>query len=121
MADLLRVAFDVGLVARQRNLSDRHVIDLCARNVNRDVDHYRARAAAASNVESLVDRARNLLSVGHHEGVLDARHRDADRVGLLKTVGAEQVAADLAGHEDDRNGIHHRVNDRCDEVRRAWP
>ena len=54
-----------------------------------------------------------------HERVLDHRHRDADRVGLLEAVGAEQLGAHLAGDEHDRHGVHHRVADRRDQVRRA--
>ena len=41
--------------------------------------------------------------------VLDDRHRDADRVGLLEAVGAEQLGAHLAGDEHDRDRVHHRV------------
>ncbi len=62
----------------------------------RDVDEHRARAARARDVERLVDRPRDLLRVLDHERVLDDRHRDADRVGLLEAVGAEQLGADLA-------------------------
>ena len=73
----------------------------------------------ARDVERLVDRARDLQRVLDHEAVLDDRHRDADRVGLLEAVGAEQLGAHLAGEEHDRDRVHHRVADRRDEVRRA--
>ena len=62
---------------------------------------------------------RDLLRVLDHERVLDDRHRDAERVRLLEAVGAEQVGAHLAGDEHDRDGVHHRVGERRDEVGRA--
>ena len=73
----------------------------------------------ARDVEGLVDRPRDLPRVLDHERVLDDRHRDADRVGLLEAVGAEQLGAHLAGDEHDRHRVHHRVGDRRDQVRRA--
>ena len=73
----------------------------------------------AGDVERLVDRARDLQRVLDHEAVLDGRHRDADDVGLLEAVGAEQLGAHLAGDEHRRDRVHHRVHDRRDEVRRA--
>ena len=66
-----------------------------------------------------MDRPRDLLRARDHERVLDHRHRDADRVRLLKAVGAEQFRAHLAGDEDHRNRVHHCVADRRDQVRRA--
>ena len=76
--------------------------------------------AAARQEEGLVDRPRDFQRILDHEGVLDDRHRDADRVGLLEAVGAEQLGAYLTGDEHDRDGIHHRVADRRDQVGRAW-
>jgi hypothetical protein len=45
---------------------------------------------------------RDVGRVLDHEGVLDARHRDADDVGLLEAVGAQQVGAHLARDEHGR-------------------
>ncbi len=79
----------------------------------------RAGASGAGHVEGLVDRARDFQRVLDHEGVLDDRHRDPDRVGLLEAIGAEQLGAHLAGDEHDRHRVHHRVADRRDQVGRA--
>ena len=57
--------------------------------------------------------------VGDLEGVLDERQGGAEDVGLLEAVGADQVGADLAGDEDGRDRVHHRVGDRGDQVGRA--
>ena len=119
LADLLLVALDSRLVAGQAHVGDRLVVDLGAREVHRDVHQHRARAPGARDVEGLVDRPRDLLRVLDHERVLDDRHRDADRVGLLEAVGAEQLGAHLAGDEHDGHRVHHRVADRRDQVRRA--
>ena len=35
---------------------------------------------------------------------------------LLERIGADQLAADLAGDADDRRGIHHRGGDAGDHV-----
>ena len=51
--------------------------------------------------------------------MLDDRQRDTDDVGFLEAVCPDQVGADLAGDEDHRNRVHHRVCDRGDEVGRA--
>ena len=63
--------------------------------------------------------ARDVARVLDHDRVLDDRHRDAGDVGLLEAVGADQVGAHLAGDEDGRDRVHHRVGDRRDEVGRA--
>jgi hypothetical protein len=72
-------------------------------------------------VEGLVDHLRDLQRVLDHERVLDDREGDPKRVGLLEPVGAEQLGAHLAGDEDDRHGVHHRVGDRGHEVGRPGP
>ena len=51
--------------------------------------------------------------------MLDEGQRRAEDVGLLEAVGADQLGADLAGDEDRRGGVDHRVGDRGDQVGRA--
>ena len=119
LADLLGVAVRRRLIAGQVDVADRLVVDVRAREVLRDVDDDRTGPPRAREVERLVDRARDLLRRTDLEGVLDDRHRDAERVGLLEAVGADEVGAHLTGDEHRRHGVHHRVDDRRDDVRRA--
>ncbi len=100
------------------HLGDRLVVDLGAREVGRDVDHHWARAAAAGDVESLVEHLRDLERAADHPRVLDGGHGDAERVRLLEAICAEQIGADLTGDEHHRHRVHHRVHDRRDEVGR---
>ena len=55
----------------------------------------------------------------HQIIVLGDRQRDAGDVGFLKRIGAEELAADLAGDADDRRRIHHGRGDAGDHVGRA--
>ena len=55
-----------------------------------NVDHHRARAARGGDVERLVDRRGEVGRVLHQIVVLGAVAGDADRVGLLEGVGADQ-------------------------------
>ncbi len=118
LADLLHVALELRLVAGEvdgRVLADL-VGDVGLGEVGGDVDDDGAGTSGAGDVERLVDRLGDLGRVGDHPGVLDGRHGDAEDVGLLEAVGAEEVGAHLAGDEDDGDGVHHRVHDRRDEV-----
>ena len=49
-------------------------------------------------------------------GVLDDRQRDAGGVGLLEGVGADEVAAHLAGDGHHRDRVHVGVGDAGDQV-----
>ena len=71
------------------------------------------------DVEGLVDVLGDLARVGDLEGVLDEGQRRAEDVGLLEAVGADQLGAHLAGDEDGRDRVQHRVGDRRDQVGRA--
>ena len=70
-------------------------------------------------MEGLVHVLGDLARVGDREGVLDEGQRGAEDVGLLEAVGADQLGADLAGDEDGRHRVQHRVGDRRDQVGRA--
>ena len=52
----------------------------------------------------------------HEVVVLGAGPGDADRVGLLEGVVADQVRRHLAGEADDRHAIHQRVGEAGDGV-----
>jgi hypothetical protein len=48
--------------------------------------------------------------------VLGAGARDAEGVGFLEGVAADEFAGDLAGDGDDGDGIHHGVDQAGDQV-----
>ena len=118
--DLFDVALGRGLVAGQLDrLGARRVVDVGAREVLRDVEQDRPGAPGRGDVEGLVHVLGDLARVGDLEGVLHERQRGAEDVGLLEAVGADQLGADLAGDEDGRDRVQHRVGDRRDQVGRA--
>ena len=43
--------------------------------------------------------------------MLGACARDADRIGLLKRIGTNQMGRHLAGNADHRNGVHQRIGE----------
>ena len=47
---------------------------------------------------------------------LVAGARDAERVGFLERVAADELGVDLAGDGDDRDGIHHGVDEAGDQI-----
>ena len=84
-----------------------------------DVDEDRAGAARAGDLERLDEGGGEVLDLRHEDVVLRDRHRDADDVGFLEGVRAEDLRGDLAGDEDDRDRVEHRRGDAGDEVRGA--
>ena len=81
-----------------------------------NVDHHRAGAAGAGDIEGLVQDARQVLDLAHEIIVLGAMAGDADRVGFLEGVGADQMGRHLAGDADQRDGIHQGVGEAGDGV-----
>ena len=70
-------------------------------------------------MERLVDRRAELRRILHQIIMLRAMPRDADRVGFLERVGADQGGRHLPGDDDHRDRIHQRVGDAGDGVGRA--
>ncbi len=114
--DLLDVALERRLVARQLGPVGPPVGDLGELGGDRDVDHDRAGTAGRGDVERLVDDLRDVGRPVHEVRVLDDRQGDAGDVGLLKGVGADQVVLDLAGDGDQRDGVEVGVGDAGHEV-----
>ena len=52
--------------------------------------------------------------------MLGAGARDAEGVGFLEGVAADELAGDLAGERDDGDGIHHGIDQAGDQVGCAW-
>ena len=61
------------------------------------------------------------FGVRHQHVVLGDRQGDAGDVGFLERIGTDQRAALLTGDRHDRHGVHVRVGDGGDEVRRTRP
>ena len=84
-----------------------------------DVDQNRTGTSGIGNDERFADGARDVLGARDDYVVFCDRHGDAGDVDFLKSVGAEQLAADLAGDADDGRGIEHGRGDAGDHVRCA--
>ena len=61
-------------------------------------------------MKRFVNRARQFGQRLHQEIMLGAGARDAESVGFLKRIAADQLAGDLAGDGDDGNRVHHGVD-----------
>ncbi len=83
------------------------------------INHDRAGAAGGGDMERLMNHRAEIGGILHQIIMLGAVARDADRVGLLKGIGADQVGGDLPGDDDDRDRIHQRVGEAGDDVGRA--
>ena len=102
-------------VDRRRRLPlDPHVGD-----VLREVDQHRPGASGRRDVERLGDDLGDLGDVLHEVVVLRHPHGDAGRVDLLEGVRADRAGGDLAGDDDERDGVHVGVGEWRDDVRRA--
>ena len=92
------------------------IVALALQHVLRDIHQHRAGASGGGDVERLVNDLRQLVEVLHQEVVLGAGARDAEGVGFLEGVAADEFAGDLAGDGDDRNGVHHGVDQAGGQV-----
>jgi hypothetical protein len=74
---------------------------------------------STGDIKRLVDDLRQVFDALHQKVVLGAGARDAERVGLLKRVAADQLTGDLAGDGHDGDGVHQGVHQAGCEVRGA--
>ena len=119
--DLPRVPFREHLITRQVNRGHRLIVPLRLKNVFRNIHQHRPRPAAGRHVERLVYRLRQVFQPLHQVVVLGGGARDAERVGFLKRVAADQLGGHLAGDGHHRNRIHHRVYQAGHQVGRSRP
>ena len=117
--NLARVAFGENFVARQMNGVHGRVMPLREKNVLGNVHQHRAGTAARCDVESFVNDLLQLVQFLHHEIVFGAGAGDAERVGLLKRIAADELGGHLPGDGHDGNRIHHRVHQTRHQVGRA--
>src|SRR6185437_10692967 len=111
----------MGLAFRDRKrLVARHVeLARALLRVLRNVHENRTRTAALRNIERFTKRGRDLFSALYQIVMFRDREGDAGDVGFLKSVGAKELAADLAGDANDRRGVHRRRGNASYHVRRA--
>ncbi len=70
-------------------------------------------------MEGLVDDPGEVGRILHEIVVLGAVPGEADRVGFLEGVGADEMRRDLAGNDDHGDGVHERVANAGDRIGRA--
>ena len=116
LGDLPGVAARRRPPARQVDLVGVPEVERSLLDVARDVDQHRAAAPGPGDVERRLHDARDLLDVLNEPRVLDDRRRHARDVALLERVGADQMAAYLAGDADERRRVHPGIGDRRDEI-----
>ena len=109
LLDLVDVALELGLVAGVRKILRLRIDALGELHVLRHIDHDRAGPAARSDVEGLVQHARQVLDALDQIIVLGAWPRDADGVRFLEGVVADQMGRHLSGDADDRDRVAQRV------------
>jgi hypothetical protein len=115
-ADLAGVTFGKDFVAGQMDRGHRRVVSLGLEDVLGDVDQDGSGAAGGSDVESFVDDLRQIADVLDEVVVLGAGAGDAEGIGFLECVASDQLGVDLSCECDDRDRIHHGVNEAGDEV-----
>ncbi len=120
-ADLAGVALGEDFVARQVDRSDRLIMSLALEHVLGDVHQHRPGPPGRSHIEGFVDGLREIFQALHQVVVLGAGAGDAEGVGLLERIAADEFGGDLAGDGDDRNGVHHGVHQAGGEVGGAGP
>ena len=95
---------------------DGRVVALRLEDVLGDIDEDGAGASGGGDVEGFVDDLGELVEVLDEIVVLGAGAGDAEGVGFLEGVAADELAGDLAGDGDDGDGVHHGVDEAGDEV-----
>ena len=86
---------------------------LVERHVLGNVDHHRAGAAAAGDVEGLLHDQGQIAHVLDQEVVLDHRTRDADGVAFLERILTDGRGGHLASDDHHRNAVHVRGGNAC--------
>ncbi len=77
-----------------------------ADDIFRQIDHYRAWAAAGSQVERLLQHRRDVFGAFYQEAVLHHRTRNPHHIALLEGVVADQRAGHLSRQHHHRDRIH---------------
>ena len=114
------VTAGVGLVADYINtLRILKPLDLVGLNIHGDIDENRTLSSRGSDMERLLENARQILCLADDVAVLDKRLARARDVRLLKDVSAQQVASYLTGNGDHRNRIRIGGGNAGNQIGRA--
>jgi hypothetical protein len=70
-------------------------------------------------MEGLVNNIAEPRWVFHKVIMLGAMARDADSIGFLKRITADQARRHLSGDDDHRDRIHQCIGDACNDIGRA--
>ena len=106
MPNALEIALELRLIGLVLDVLLERVGAARELHVLRDVDDDRARTPVRSDVEGLMQNARQVVDAAHEIIVLGAIAGDAGRVAFLERVGADEMGRHLAGDADERNRIH---------------
>ena len=115
-ANLLGIAAVSGAIRGQVHLIGIVEDHLLRQDIGRNVDQHRARTAGCGDMERFAEDGRQLIGGLQQEGVLDHGHGDADDVGLLEAVGADDAAWHLTGDDHERHAVHIGGGDAGDRV-----
>ena len=116
LLDPVEVALDLRPIAAVLKLLRLGIGALGELDVLRDVDHDRPRPSARGDVESLMQRARQILNGFDQIIVFGARPSDADGVAFLEGVIANQMRRHLPGENDDRDRVTERISEARDRI-----
>src|ERR1700735_3678902 len=110
------MAFGEDFVSGKMDGSDRDIVTLRLENILGDVDQHRAGTPAGGDVEGLVYHLRQVFQFLDQIVVLGAGACDAEGVGFLGSVAADQLTGDLASEGHDGDGIHHGIHEAGNQV-----
>ena len=119
--DAVDVALDLRLIGLVLDLARERIGAGSELHVLGDVDDDGAGPAVRSDVEGLMQNARQILDAAHEVIVLGAIAGDAGRVAFLERVRADQMRRHLPGDADERDRVHERVGEASDRIGRARP
>jgi len=90
-------------------------------NIHRDIDQHRSRTPRRGNIKRFLEHTRQIGRFGHQITVLGERLCRTGDIRLLKHVTADQIASDLTRDDDQRDRIHIRRSNTCQQIGSARP
>ena len=88
-------------------------------HVLRNVDDDGTGPSGRRDLESLVHDPGEIVGILHQPVMLGTGPRDADRIAFLEGVVADEMRRHLPRQHDQGNGIHQRIGEAGDRIRRA--